>query len=66
MEAFDYGIKGLFATKVGAPDYEEAFITEGHDDKIRAASEWARANGFDRLRVVTVDGSVPDFTRAIN
>lgn len=61
MDEFDYAIKGLYATKIGAPDYEEAFITEGHDDKIKKACAWARANGFDRLRVITLDGSIPDF-----
>lgn len=65
-EPFDYSIVGLFATKIGAPDYEEQFITEGHTDKIKKATEWAKANGFDRIREIRVNGSIPDFKKGVN
>jgi hypothetical protein len=55
----------LWATKIGAPDWQEQLITE-NPDKIDAASEWALANGFDRLRVAEIDLSqAPDFAGAI-
>ncbi len=55
----------LWATRKGQPDYMEELITE-QADKIPAASTWAKANGFDRLRVSTFDGvSLPNFTRTI-
>lgn len=55
----------LWATKVGAPEWQEQLITE-QGDKIEAASAWAKANGFDRLRVSTFDGRAPNFARTIN
>ena len=56
----------LWATRKGAPDWQEELITE-QADKIPAASEWAKANGFDRLRVSTFDGkTLPDFTQTLN
>lgn len=54
----------LWATKKGAPDYMEQLITE-QADKIPAAVEWAKANGFDRLRVSEFDGSAPDFAKTL-
>lgn len=54
-----------WATKKGRPDYEEQLITED-SAKIAAASEWAKANGFDRLRVSEWDGSAPDFASTVN
>ena len=50
--------KVLWATKIGAPDYDEQLITEV-EARIPDASAWAKANGFDRLRVATIDLSVP-------
>lgn len=56
----------LWATRKGEPDHMEQLITE-QADKIEAASVWAKANGFDRLRVSSFDGkTLPDFTKAIN
>jgi hypothetical protein len=55
----------LWATKKGEPDYAEQLITEVAE-RIPAASEWAKANGFDRLRVSEFDGSAPDFSRTIS
>jgi len=57
--------KILFAVRIGEPDYMEELITE-QSDKIEEASAWARANGFDRLRVAVVDlGAKPDFVGAV-
>lgn len=55
----------LWATKKGAPDHEEQLITE-MAERIADASAWAKANGFDRLRVSEFDGSAPDFTKTLN
>ena len=55
----------LFAVRIGEPDWAEVLITE-QSDKIGQASEWALANGFDRLRVADVDlASPPDFTPTV-
>ena len=59
-------IKVLWATKIGAADWQEQVITETSDPaKLEAAAQWAKANGFDRLRVLNLDGSKPDFVGAI-
>ena len=52
----------LWATKIGEPDYNEQLITE-NSSQIEDAKKWALANGFDRLRVLTIDNSKPDFTK---
>jgi hypothetical protein len=46
---------------------DERVITE-QDDKaiIKQAMEWARENGFEKLRVMTMDGSIPNFTKGLN
>lgn len=46
-------MKVLWATKIGEPDYMEQCITEQAADpqKLEAATEWAKAQGFDRFRV---------------
>lgn len=51
-------MKILFAVKTGDEDWQEQLITE-QEDKIEAAKQWAKANGFDRLRVADVDLSKP-------
>lgn len=59
-------MKILWATKIGAPDHCEQLITE-QPDMIEPASQWAIANGFDRLRIADVDlTKVPDFTKTLN
>jgi len=55
-------MKILFATKKGEPDYAEQLVTEV-ESRIPAASEWAKANGFDRLRVAEITDGAPDFTK---
>lgn len=61
MESF----KILWAVKIGDPDYMEQIITE-NEEKIAAATAWAKANGFNRLRIATIDNKKPDFTKTIN
>lgn len=57
-------MKILWGTKIGRPDHEEQLITEV--ERIPAAMEWAKKNGFDRLRVAAIDMSVkPDFTKSV-
>lgn len=59
-------MKVLFAVRKGDADWQEQLITE-QPDKIQAASEWAKKNGFDRLRIADIDLSTkPDFTKTIN
>ena len=53
----------LFAVRIGEEDWQEEVITEV-PERIEAASQWALANGFDRLRVVYLDGKV-DFAGAV-
>lgn len=59
-------VKVLFATKKGEPDYMEQLITD-KSEAINEASKWALVNGFNRLRIATIDlGEKPDFTKTIN
>lgn len=59
-------VKILWGVRVGDEDWQEQLITED-ESKIPAAMAWARANGFDRLRVAVVDLSKPpDFRRAVS
>ena len=59
-------MKILFAVRVGSEDWEEELITEV-EDRIPAASEWAKANGFDRLRIASIDLDVPpDFRNVLS
>lgn len=59
-------MKILFAVKIGDEDWQEQLITE-HEDQIEAASKWAEANGFNRLRVADIDLSAPpNFAKTIN
>jgi len=58
-------MKVLFAVKVGEEDWKEQLITEV-EDQIEAASKWATENGFDRLRIATIDLSKPpDFAATV-
>jgi hypothetical protein len=56
--------KVLFAVRVGNEDWQEELITDV-EDRIEAASKWALANGFDRLRVATIDEGPPDFAATV-
>ncbi len=57
--------KILFAVRIGDEDWQEQLVTE-YEDQIPAASEWALANGFDRLRVAEIPDGPPDFTKVLN
>lgn len=56
--------KVLFAVRAGSEDWEEQLITEV-ESRIEAASKWALSNGFDRLRIATIDDRVPDFASTV-
>lgn len=59
-------MKILFAVKLGDEDWQEQLVTE-QEAQIEAASQWARAHGFDRLRVADIDLTTkPDFTATLN
>lgn len=60
--------KVLWAVKKGNEDWQAELITSTADPaKLKAAKEWAVANGFDRLRVSTfTQGDKPDFIGTIN
>lgn len=58
-------MKVLFAVRVGAEDWQEELITEV-ESRIEAASTWATKNGFDRLRVATIEDGAPDFGATLN
>lgn len=49
----------LYAVKIGRANWQEDLITtmtpENVKDKMPKAAAWARANGFDRLRLATID-----------
>ena len=57
-------MKALFGTRKENEDWQEELITE-NEDKFTEAMAWAEENGFDRFRIVTVDGSVPDFAGCV-
>lgn len=55
----------LWAVKIGEPDWNEVMITN-KSERIEGAKKWASENGFDRLRVSTIDlNEKPDFTKTI-
>jgi len=58
----------LWATRKGDEDWQEELITATPDmQKLEKAKAWAKANGFDRLRVGNFrEGEVPDFAGTIN
>ncbi len=58
-------MKVLFAVRKGDEDWQEQLITEV-ESRIYAASAWAFANGFNRLRIATFDDKAPDFTKTIS
>jgi len=57
----------LWATIIGAPDWQEELITSTTDpEHLRKAKQWALDNGFDRLREKEFTGEMPDFTKTLN
>lgn len=72
VEEFEKGGKAgktekiLYGTKKGEPNWKEQIITED-ETQIEKAKTWAEANGFDRIRVATIDLSkAPDFAGTVN
>lgn len=59
-------VKTLWATRIGAPDWQEELITD-NESLIEDATKWAKANGFDRIRVAEIDLSKkPDWSKTVN
>ena len=58
-------VKILYAVRIGDEDWQEEIITV-KEERIPAASEWALANGYDRLRVAEIGNERPDFTKVLN
>jgi len=58
----------LWATKVGLPDWEESMVASRPSrEELAAASAWAVANGFDRLRLAAYrEDDAPNFAAAVN
>lgn len=58
-------MKVAWATKIGAEEWEEILLTEV-EERIPAATEWAKANGYT-VRIAEIDLTVrPDFTKTVN
>jgi len=56
----------LWGVKIGSPDYMEEIIST-NPACFEKATEWAKANGYDRLRTAVVNLSQkPDFGATIN
>jgi len=54
-------MKILFAVRIENEDWQEELITED-ESRIEPASQWALANGFDRLRIADIDETTaPNF-----
>jgi hypothetical protein len=52
----------LWARKQGEPDWMEEVITETKDKKqLEKSKAWAKANGYEDLRVMEYNGEAPDF-----
>ena len=62
----------LWGVKKGEPDYMEEIIKEypANDPlvigKVDIMASIARKNGYDRLRISTFNGEMPDFIGALN
>lgn len=56
----------LYGIRRGEEDWQEELLTTDAT-RIDAATTWAKANGFDRFRVATIDLSVPpDWAKTVN
>jgi len=55
----------LYGTKIGEPNYMEDIISI-YPSEFKKATEWAKRNRYDRLRVSKIDLSIkPDFKGTI-
>lgn len=56
----------LYGTKVNQPAYMEEIIST-KPENFKDAVVWAKSNGFDRLRVASINLSIkPDFTGVVS
>ena len=56
----------LWATRIGAPDWQEEVITDTTDEqRLANAKQWALDNGFNRLRTYELDNKVPNFAATV-
>lgn len=61
----------LYGCKIGKPDYMEEILYQckgytNETELMAKGNSWAKANGYDRLRISKIDLSVkPDFIKAI-
>jgi len=61
----------VWATKVGEESWQEEVVYGGGklltEGQLSDCKEWCKANGFDRIRVKTLDLSVaPNFAQSVN
>lgn len=62
----------LYGCKIGEPNYMEEILYEckgytNQEELLKKGQEWAKNNGYDRLRISVIDLSIePNFIQAIN
>jgi hypothetical protein len=62
----------LYGCKIGQPNYMEEILYQckgyvNKDELIKKGDEWAKQNGYDRLRVSIIDlHTPPNFKQTIN
>jgi len=62
----DRTVKVMYATPIGEPDEMEVVLTT-EESRFTDAEEWAKVNGFDRIRIAEIDMSrPPDFAGTVN
>jgi len=61
----------LYGCKIGQPNYMEEVLYEckgyvNQSEVMAKGEQWAKANGYDRLRIAVIDLSIPpNFLKAI-
>ena len=61
----------LYGCKIGEPNYMEEILYEckgytNQKELLKKGQEWAKNNGYDRLRISVIDLSIaPNFIQAI-
>ena len=61
----------IWATKIGKPEWAEDLIYGGGklltEKQIEDCKAWCKANGFDRIRIKTMNmAQVPNFAATVN
>jgi hypothetical protein len=62
----------LWGCKIDSPNYMEEILYKckgyvNKDELIKKGEEWAKQNGYDRLRIAEIDLSIaPNFKQSIN